>query len=37
LHSLAADTSPSPQALRGVERDITAASEAAAVAGYRLP
>jgi len=37
LLSLAADASPSPQALRGLERDIAAACEAAAVAGYRLP
>jgi hypothetical protein len=37
LLDLAADTSPSPQAIRALERDIAASFEAAAAAGYRLP
>jgi glycosidase len=36
LLDLAADTSPSPQAVRALERDIAASMEAAAAAGYRL-
>ena len=37
LLDLAAEASPSPQAVRALERDIAASMEAAAVAGYRLP
>jgi hypothetical protein len=37
LLGLAADASPSPQAVRTLERDIAAIMEAAALAGYRLP
>jgi glycosidase len=37
LLDLAADASPSPQAVRALERDIAAFMRAAAVAGYRLP
>jgi hypothetical protein len=37
LLGLAADASPSPRAIRALERDIAAAMEAAALAGYRLP
>jgi hypothetical protein len=37
LLDLAADTSPSPQAIRALERHIAASFEAAAAAGYRLP
>jgi len=37
LLDLAADASASLQAVRGLERDIAAAIEAAAVGGYRLP
>jgi hypothetical protein len=32
-----AAASPSPQAIRALERDVAASIEAAAVAGYRLP
>jgi glycosidase len=37
LLDLAADASPSPQAIRMLESDIAASCEAAAAAGYRLP
>ena len=37
LLSLAADASPSPGAVRALERDITARMDAAAAAGYRAP
>jgi glycosidase len=37
LLDLAAAASPSPQAVRALERDITAFMKAAAIAGYRLP
>jgi len=36
LLDLAADASPSPQALRDFERDIAAEVDAAAAVGYRL-
>jgi glycosidase len=37
LRDLAADPSPSPQAVRALEHDIAGFMKAAAVAGYRLP
>src|SRR5262249_23277143 len=37
LLGLAAERSPSPKAIRALERGICAATEVAAVAGYRLP
>jgi hypothetical protein len=37
LLDLAAQASPSPQAIRALERDIAASMAAAAAAGYRLP